>query len=544
MVTVTGVAVSPDLGEARVFVSVLGNEKKRAATLAGLESARGVLQAKINRELSLRRTPTLTFAYDDVGRAGRAHDEADRRARRRTCRRRPRMRMTRVKRAGTDRATGELKTVADAIRAHDRFVVVTHENPDGDALGSMLGLALGLRALGKDVVMYLSGTAPTAGRVPLPRSRRGRARAARRHRRARARSRSTARTSGGSGRTGRAIDRAQVVIDVDHHHDNSRFGDVNLIVADASSTAEIVRDMLRELDVDADARDRRGALRRSRHRHGALPVHQHDAEGAAAGRRARRGGRRRARHLPARLRDRAVREAEAARARPRARAAVRGRPARRLVPAEGRLRRCRRGGAVLGGDHRLAARGRGLGDGRADPRAAARTRGRHGASRCARATTRSTSRRSRARSGAAATGRPRGSRPSGRSARSSSSSAASSRWWRTVPIPRALRPVGIALVDKPAGPSSFAIVAALRRRTRARTGHAGTLDPFATGLLVLLSGAATRLAPCFVGLDKRYVTDVDLTSTTTTGDPEGRGRRAAPGAAAVRAGRGARAPPR
>ena len=90
-----------------------------------------------------------------------------------------------------------------------------------------------------------------------------------------------------------------------------------------------------------------------------------------------------------------------------------------------------------------------------------------------------------------------------------------------MPVPKALKPVGIALVDKPVGPSSFGIVAALRRRTRARTGHAGTLDPFATGLLVLLSGAATRLAPCFVGLDKRYVTDVDLTSTTTTGDPEG-----------------------
>jgi tRNA pseudouridine55 synthase len=87
--------------------------------------------------------------------------------------------------------------------------------------------------------------------------------------------------------------------------------------------------------------------------------------------------------------------------------------------------------------------------------------------------------------------------------------------------PRALRPVGVALVDKPAGPSSFGLVATLRRRTGARTGHAGTLDPFATGLMILLSGAATRLAPCFVGLDKRYVTDVDLTSTTSTGDPEG-----------------------
>jgi tRNA pseudouridine55 synthase len=76
-------------------------------------------------------------------------------------------------------------------------------------------------------------------------------------------------------------------------------------------------------------------------------------------------------------------------------------------------------------------------------------------------------------------------------------------------------------VDKPAGPSSFAIVADLRRRTGARTGHAGTLDPFATGLLLLLSGRATKLASCFVGLDKRYVTDIDLSARTATGDPQG-----------------------
>jgi tRNA pseudouridine55 synthase len=87
--------------------------------------------------------------------------------------------------------------------------------------------------------------------------------------------------------------------------------------------------------------------------------------------------------------------------------------------------------------------------------------------------------------------------------------------------PRALNPAGIVLVDKPAGPSSFALVSDLRRRTGARTGHAGTLDPFATGLLLLLSGSATKLASCFVGLDKRYVTDVDLTARTTTGDPDG-----------------------
>ena len=88
-------------------------------------------------------------------------------------------------------------------------------------------------------------------------------------------------------------------------------------------------------------------------------------------------------------------------------------------------------------------------------------------------------------------------------------------------IPRALEPAGIVLLDKPAGISSFAAIAELRRRTGARTGHAGTLDPFATGLLVVLSGSATRLAPSFVKLDKRYVTEIDLTATTSTGDPEG-----------------------
>jgi tRNA pseudouridine55 synthase len=87
--------------------------------------------------------------------------------------------------------------------------------------------------------------------------------------------------------------------------------------------------------------------------------------------------------------------------------------------------------------------------------------------------------------------------------------------------PRALSPSGLFLIDKAEGPSSFAAVAEVRRRTGARTGHAGTLDPFATGLLLVLSGAATRLASCFVGLDKRYLTTVDLTALTGTGDREG-----------------------
>jgi tRNA pseudouridine55 synthase len=87
--------------------------------------------------------------------------------------------------------------------------------------------------------------------------------------------------------------------------------------------------------------------------------------------------------------------------------------------------------------------------------------------------------------------------------------------------PRALSPSGVVLVDKPAGPSSFAVVKRLRDRTGARAGHAGTLDPFATGLLVVLLGASTRLAQYLVGLDKRYLTEIDLRARTSTGDVEG-----------------------
>jgi tRNA pseudouridine55 synthase len=80
---------------------------------------------------------------------------------------------------------------------------------------------------------------------------------------------------------------------------------------------------------------------------------------------------------------------------------------------------------------------------------------------------------------------------------------------------------GLVLVDKPAGPSSFAVVRDLRRRHGIKVGHAGTLDPLASGLLLCLLGTATRLARYLVGLDKRYVTEIRLGLRTTTGDGEG-----------------------
>ncbi|HXK15998.1 MAG TPA: bifunctional oligoribonuclease/PAP phosphatase NrnA [Gaiellaceae bacterium] len=148
----------------------------------------------------------------------------------------------------SDRVEDEVKTVADAIRENDRFLVVTHENPDGDALGSMLAMALGLRALRKDVVMYLWGSAPTPAeyrfldlddvRRELPDDLDERVLLA-----------VDCANERRIGEENTGVDRAKLVVNVDHHHDNSEFGNVNLIVAEASSTSEIVRDILAELDV-------------------------------------------------------------------------------------------------------------------------------------------------------------------------------------------------------------------------------------------------------------------------------------------------------
>ena len=101
---------------------------------------------------------------------------------------------------------------------------------------------------------------------------------------------------------------------------------------------------------------------------------------------------------------------------------------------------------------------------------------------------------------------------------------------------------GILLIDKPAGISSFGVVARVRRklseqagmvtikgkdgvlrqkRKKVRVGHTGTLDPFATGLLIILTGTATKQANEFLKLDKEYIATMVLGAVSTTGDPEG-----------------------
>src|SRR3954451_12360182 len=132
--------------------------------------------------------------------------------------------------------TSELQAVVDAIHGHQRFLLTTHENPDGDALGSLLAAKLAFDQLGKDSVMVLHGDAPLPGEyqfMPLGDLRRRW-------------------PDDVSERVLVALDcanesriadpevlgRVPLSIDLDHHHDTSRFGDVNYVVADASSTGE------------------------------------------------------------------------------------------------------------------------------------------------------------------------------------------------------------------------------------------------------------------------------------------------------------------
>ena len=145
----------------------------------------------------------------------------------------------------------DMQAVVAALTERDRFLVTSHEAPDGDALGSMLATELALRGLGKDTVMFVGGQAPPPGEFRfLALHERGLLR----ERPADAAERTlVAVDCASAGRVGAEpglVDAAPFTINIDHHHDNPRFGDVNLIVEDASSTGEVLADVFRELGVE------------------------------------------------------------------------------------------------------------------------------------------------------------------------------------------------------------------------------------------------------------------------------------------------------
>ena len=233
-VTVTTVETTTDLDHAKVWVSVFGGENQRKKTLEALDGAAGVLQGRIGKELGLRRTPRLEFVYDRAVEQG--------------------VRMTRLidelaPPTETTMPSSDIDAVVEALRAGDRFVVTSHDNPDGDALGSLLAMHLALVSLGKDSVMVLGGEQPLPGEFGFLRlEEQGLLRAA---------------PDDVSDRVLVAVDCAQesriveptllgsstTTLNIDHHHDNTRFGDVDLVVEEASSTGEVLADVFQELGV-------------------------------------------------------------------------------------------------------------------------------------------------------------------------------------------------------------------------------------------------------------------------------------------------------
>ena len=312
-----------------------------------------------------------------------------------------------------------------------------------------------------------------------------------------------------------------LIVNIDHHHDNTRFGTINHVDPHASCTAEMVWDLMHGLGVQVTHRDRRGALRRPGHRHRPLHVREHRPARARDGGRA---DRRRAstphaiyRHL------------------------YEGIPQGKLdLLARGLTNVERFDDGLLTvtqlteDDYRPAGADESYSEGVVDhlrsvegTAVAGLVRdqlgGRAGAQGLAARDRRPHRRlaRSPARGGGGGHRRAAGFSTDLEFPELVQQFAAATQ------ARRAAFPVmtdGVLLVDKPAGVTSHDVVAADPARgwrRASKVGHAGTLDPFATGLLLILVGRATRVQRFLMELPKRYETVARLGFTSTTGDPEG-----------------------
>jgi phosphoesterase RecJ-like protein len=137
----------------------------------------------------------------------------------------------------------DIEPVLAALRGHERFAVTSHENPDGDALGSLLAMHLMLQALGKDSVMVMAGVAPLPAEYRfLELFERGLLREAPADRTERV---LVAVDCANATRIAdpSLLEGTPLAVNIDHHHDNTRFADVNLVIPAASSTGELLADL-------------------------------------------------------------------------------------------------------------------------------------------------------------------------------------------------------------------------------------------------------------------------------------------------------------
>ncbi len=245
MTSVTRAEVSDDLRHARIFVSCLGGAEQLAATMAGLESARGVIRGELGRRLRLRFTPEITFVADhSLEHAQRVAEIL------------ARVRAEERARAGAGEGSGGGGTRADreevvrCLREGRRFLVLLHVRPDGDSIGSSLAMGLALRKLGKEVTLVRADEIP-ANMAFLPgveefvswQEVRGEHDVA------------VLLDCGDVGRIGAAgelLRQVKTVLNIDHHLSNACYGDVNYIEPEAAAAGEVAYWILRDLGVERD----------------------------------------------------------------------------------------------------------------------------------------------------------------------------------------------------------------------------------------------------------------------------------------------------
>jgi phosphoesterase RecJ-like protein len=230
MASVTGVEVSPDLKHAKVFVSVLGDEKEQDAAMDGLAAAAGYVRKLLSDRISMRQVPEVHFKLDrSLERAARLDAV--------------------LKDLARERSKVDLPETVQAIRDCARALVVAHEHPEGDAIGSTLALTLALIGIGKEAVAYnVDGVPETFAFLP------GADKVVRELDSAEPFDTVFMVDCGGFDRGGKRITELLAahrnVINIDHHGTNERFGRWNVVVPDASSTGEIVHRLLTEAGIE------------------------------------------------------------------------------------------------------------------------------------------------------------------------------------------------------------------------------------------------------------------------------------------------------
>jgi phosphoesterase RecJ-like protein len=243
-VTITAVRVTPDLSKAHVYYTVLGEERERRATEAGLESAKPFLRTETARRVRLKTTPDLEFHVDDTPEKGQAVDSI----------------IEEIHRSDTSfgfqlpplppDVDANLNRAMELIEGASSVGMACHIAPDGDALGSLLALALALDAKGMPIQVTWDGDAvelPSQydflpGTDLLMQTNDFRPPDI-----------SVALDCATADRLGRLFERmkkAKALVNVDHHVSNTKFGAVNVVDEKSSSTAELVLHLLSRMGAE------------------------------------------------------------------------------------------------------------------------------------------------------------------------------------------------------------------------------------------------------------------------------------------------------